>query len=82
MDDTNTPYFAPITEWCRLSGTGRRSTYDHIAAGHLRAIKVGRRTLIDIRAGLEWLRSLPPAKIRLSPQAARRQSAKNGGEAA
>jgi hypothetical protein len=32
--------------------------------GDLRAIKLGSRTLIDVDAGLAWLRALPSAKIR------------------
>jgi hypothetical protein len=37
-----------------------------IAAGELSARKVGRRTLIDLRAGLAWLDEQPAPKIAVS----------------
>jgi len=77
MDDV--PYFATIARWCEISGMGRRATYDALARGELQARKRGRSTLIDVRAGLEWLRSLPPARIRMSPQVARRTTQTAGG---
>jgi hypothetical protein len=43
---------------------GRRSIYDALGRGHLKAIKCGAKTLIDVAHGLAWLSSLPPAKIR------------------
>ncbi len=45
-------------------GMGRRTTYDELGLGNLKAIKVGARTLIDVEAGLAWLRSRPAAVIR------------------
>jgi hypothetical protein len=42
---------------------GRTATYEAIGRGDLRAIKAGRRTLIDVDHGLAWLQSLPPAQI-------------------
>lgn len=65
---TISPKFAPIPEWCALSGMRRRATYDRLGTQELRAIKVGGRTLIDVEAGLEWLRSCPPAVIRAPRQ--------------
>jgi len=59
-----TPAFSTIDNWCALSGMGRRVTYDEIGRGNLKAIKVGARTLIDVEAGLAWLRSRPAAVIR------------------
>lgn len=59
-----TPAFATIDNWCAISGMGRRSTYDAVGRGDLRAIKAGTRTLIDVEHGLAYMRSLPPAKIR------------------
>lgn len=58
------PAFATIEDWLVISGMGRRATYDDIGAGHLKAVKRGTRTLIDVEAGLAYLRSLPPAKIK------------------
>ena len=57
------PKFAAISQWCAISGMTRTATYAALGAGDLRAIKQpgGRRTLIDVDAGLEWLRSQPAA---------------------
>jgi hypothetical protein len=62
--DTPSPKFATIDNWVALSGVGRRSTYDLLGSGDLKAVKVGARTLIDVEAGLAWLRSRPAAVIR------------------
>lgn len=66
---TTTPRYGSIDTWCALTGMGRRATYDALGHGHLRARKVGTRTLIDIEAGLAWIESLPPAQIK--PQSRR-----------
>jgi hypothetical protein len=58
------PKFATIDDWCTISGMSRRITYDKIGTGALKAVKAGTRTLIDVEAGLTWLRALPPAKAR------------------
>ena len=48
-----------IREFCRQYGIGRTHTYEEIAAGRLRAVKVGRRTLIKSDAAEAWLAALP-----------------------
>ncbi len=58
------PAYATIPEWCRISGVGRSSTYEALGAGHLRARKLGTRTLIDVAHGLAWLDTLPMAAVR------------------
>jgi hypothetical protein len=58
-----TPRFAPISDWCVISGMGRSSVYEALGRGDLKAIKLGTRTLIDVEAGLAWLASMPPAVI-------------------
>jgi hypothetical protein len=58
-----TPRFAPISDWCVISGMGRSSVYEALGRGDLKAIKLGTRTLIDVEAGLAWLASMPPAAI-------------------
>jgi hypothetical protein len=63
-----TPKFGTIDTWIALSGMGRRTTYDELGRGNLRAVKVGTRTLINIEAGLAWLHSQPAAKIRAPKQ--------------
>jgi hypothetical protein len=69
-----TPRFTTIELWCAISGLSRRVTYDRLGTGELKAIKVGTRTLIDVEAGLAWLRALPAAKIR-PPRQHERQAA-------
>jgi hypothetical protein len=63
------PKFAPLAQWCMISGMSRTATYNALGRGDLKAIKVGSRTLLDVEAGLAWLRSLPSAQIR-APRAA------------
>jgi hypothetical protein len=58
------PKFAPIRQWCAISGMSRTATYNALGHGDLKAVKLGRRTLLDVEVGLAWLRSLPPAQIR------------------
>lgn len=62
--DAATPAFAAITPtWLAISGMSRSATYRALGRGELRAIKLGSRTLIDVEAGLAWLRSQPLARI-------------------
>lgn len=56
-----TPKYCSIEDWTRLSGMGRRFTYERLTDGSLRAKKMGSKTLIDVEYGLNWLRSLPDA---------------------
>jgi excisionase family DNA binding protein len=55
------PRYAPYDDWCRLSGLGLTTTRELIAAGELKAIKVGKRTLVDVEFGLAWLANRPSA---------------------
>ena len=64
--------WAPIKEWCEISGLGRTVTYQRIALGNLRAKKVGRRTLVHVPSGLDFIEGLPDAI--LTTGLARRQS--------
>jgi excisionase family DNA binding protein len=50
-----------IEEFCSRYGIGRTTVYSEIKAGRLKAVKVGRRTLVPDHAGEAWLRSLPQA---------------------
>jgi excisionase family DNA binding protein len=45
--------------FCRRYGIGRTNAYQEIAARRLRAVKVGRRTLITQDAAEAWLAALP-----------------------
>jgi hypothetical protein len=56
--------FTPIPDWLEMSGMKRTGCYNALARGHLKAIKLGNRTLIGVEAGLAWLRSLPAPQIR------------------
>ena len=69
--NTPDPKFTPLSHWCAISGMSRTATYNALGRGDLKAIKVGSRTLIDVDAGLTWLRSLPAARIRAPKQVVR-----------
>jgi excisionase family DNA binding protein len=56
---SDSPRAFPIIEFCRRYGIGRTTAYAEIAAGRLRAVKVGKRTLISVDAAEAWLVSLP-----------------------
>jgi hypothetical protein len=58
------PAFSSISDWGVISGMSRRTTYDELGNGNLKAIKLGKKTLIDVDHGLTWLRSRPAAVIR------------------
>ena len=62
------PKFGTIDTWMQISGMGRRTTYDELGRGNLKAVKAGTRTLVNIEAGLAWLAALPPAQIRAPKQ--------------
>ncbi len=58
------PRAFPLSEFCRIYGIGRTLAYDEIADGRLRAVKVGRRTLITRDAAEEWLAGLARLRSR------------------
>lgn len=62
--DEVSPVFVTVTHWTKVSGMSRSKTYQEIGRGNLRSVKCGRRTLLDMQAGLDWMRSLPPATVR------------------
>ena len=55
--------YAPIPNWCAMTGMSRSVTYEWLGRGDLRAIKLGTRTLIDVEHGLAQLASMPAAEI-------------------
>lgn len=57
------PKYAPMPVWCAISGVGRSKSYEMLGTGELRGVKVGRRLLIDIEAGLAALAAMPAARI-------------------
>lgn len=64
-----TPRYVSIAQWCEISGVGRTVTYQLLGEKVLKAVKIGRRTLIDLEHGLRWMASLPPAHITVSKHA-------------
>ena len=64
------PAFASYTEWQRISGLGRTTTYDLLSRGELRAVRVGKRVLIDCNHGLAWLAAQPRAELNCARKAA------------
>lgn len=66
----NSPRYVTIEGWRSLTGMSRSATYRALSAGHLTAIKLGVRTLIDVEPGMTWLASLPRAQIGAAKEAA------------
>jgi hypothetical protein len=60
---TVTPKYATLEDWFTISGMKHTATYGALGRGDLRAVKLGKRTLIDVDHGLAWLASLPAARI-------------------
>ena len=52
-----------IPQFCARFRVSRSKLYDEISTGRLRAVKIGRRTVILASDAAEWLAALPAAKI-------------------
>lgn len=52
-----------IPDACRKSGLSRTALYRELAAGRLKAVKAGRRTIILAESLRELIASLPPARF-------------------
>ncbi len=63
------PKYATMTDWCQLSGLSRSVTYELIGLGHLKAVKLGARTLIDVEHGLAQIATMPAATVRAPARA-------------
>jgi excisionase family DNA binding protein len=50
----------PMSEVQERLGISRTKAYEEIAAGRLKAVKCGSRTLIPYASGEAWLNALPP----------------------
>ena len=48
-----------IPEFTKRNSVGRSKVYAEIKSGRLKAVKVGRRTLISFEAETEWRNSCP-----------------------
>jgi len=55
--------YMPINPFCALSGLGRTTLYARMSTGEIRAVKVGRRTLVDVEQALGWLASRPQVRL-------------------
>jgi hypothetical protein len=55
--------YATISDWLIISGMRKTQTYAALRRGDLRAVKDGKRTLIDVEHGLARLAALPAAKF-------------------
>lgn len=62
------PIAVTIREACRITGLARSSVYREIAAGRIRAVKAGKRTLLPMSSLRKWLAELPASPA--SPKAA------------
>lgn len=58
-DELITPDYESPADYSRRSGLSISTIYRQMRAGELRAIKVGRKTLIDVKAGLAALAAQP-----------------------
>jgi excisionase family DNA binding protein len=52
-----------MEDFCNSYSVGKTTVYEEISWGRLRAVKVGRRTLIPLTSADEWLKSRPAATI-------------------
>lgn len=57
------PAFCSIRKWTEISGMSRSVTYVRLAAGDLRGVKSGSKTLVDVEFGLGFMRALPPVLV-------------------
>ncbi len=49
-----------VDEFGEIYGPGRTTTYEEIRTGRLKALKLGRKTLIPRESADAWLAALPP----------------------
>lgn len=49
-----------VAEASKLINVGKTRFYQELAAGRIRAVKSGKRTLVPAEAITEWVASLPP----------------------
>lgn len=59
LGNSQEPLAVSILEGCRIIGVKRSSIYREIAAGRIRAVKAGKRTLLPMASLRAWLASLP-----------------------
>lgn len=64
------PLAAPIPAACLIAGISRTELYRALGRGDIKAVKMGRRTLILMDSLRAYLASLPPATFRAPRKAA------------
>ena len=57
------PLAVPMTEVPEWLGISRSTAYQEIAAGRLKAVKCGAKTLVPYASGEAWLNNLPVMEI-------------------
>ena len=57
------PHYVSMETWLQRTGMSRTDTYRKLGEGTLKAKKIGRKTVIDFRAGMAWIESLPDAEV-------------------
>jgi hypothetical protein len=60
--------YETIAVWKIRSGMSTDAVYRALSSHNLRAVKLGKRTMIDVQHGLAWLASLPAAQIHHAPR--------------
>jgi excisionase family DNA binding protein len=70
MDGEFSPGAMSVVQFCRWAGIGKTRTYEEIAAGRLRAVKFGAKTLILRKDAEEWLEQLPQLTTAFTPAVA------------
>jgi hypothetical protein len=61
--------YMTIAKFSEETGLSRTRVYVALGAGDLKAVKLGKRVLIDIAHAAKWLASQPPAEIRVKAAA-------------
>ena len=56
--------YAPFEKIADAFGLSRSRQYDLLVHGKIRAVRCGKRTLIEVASVREFMRSLPPAGLR------------------
>ena len=59
IPDNPTPKYESIADWRRRSGMSITAIYAALGENHFSAIKLGRKTVIDVEAALAWLATQP-----------------------
>lgn len=69
--DNSTIGALSVEEFCQRHHIGRTTFYAEVAAGRIRPVKAGRRTLVPVRECERWLASLPAMSSNTSDTARR-----------